>query len=66
MLTLKTILAFVGGLLESLALPVLAYFKGRGDVKRKNAEDTIENVKKAHTASSDASYDGELFKKYRK
>lgn len=54
MLTLKTILAFIGGLLESLALPMLAYLKGRGDVKSKYIKDQNKRLSNRPRTDNDA------------
>ena len=62
---LNIILTFIGGLLKSLLMPTLAYFKGRGDVKLKNAQDILEDVEKSNSAASNPNYDDELRNKYR-
>lgn len=47
---LASVFGFLGGLLKPLYLPILAYFKGRDDVKADNNEKTIKNIEKANSA----------------
>lgn len=61
---MATLFAFIGGLLKSLYLPMLAYFKGRADVNRDNAEEILDDVKKGNAAAADSSHDDELRDKY--
>lgn len=50
---MSAVLAFLGGLLKSLLLPIVAYMKGRDDVESENLKDQNTKLRNRPRTSTD-------------